>query len=162
MVYFRNIVMLSILLLAGLDVCAQVRADFRYSGGVIEVDSASISVAENRHRMLTNFIAHTIGQDVRISDYRDSFYGLNDSVSGHLSIDMVCFQTPDESLEDWLGGLAENDYNKPDIPSEASERCLFFRSADTLIIVWCNLFADPNEIVRLTEEFLQSRKMSVR
>lgn len=151
-----------IVLLAGLDVCAQVRADFRYSGGVIEADSASISVAENRHRMLTNFIAHTIGQDVRISDYRDNFYRLNDSVSGHISIDMVCFQTPDEALEDWLEGLAEKDYIAPNIPSEAPERCLFFRSADTLIIVWCNLFADPNEIIRLTEEFLQSRKMSVR
>ncbi len=93
-----------------------------------------------------------IGKDVRISDYRDSFYVINDSVSGQVSIDMVCFQTPDEALEDWLGGLAENDYNKPNIPSEAPERCLFFRRADTLIIVWCNLFANPNEIVRITEE----------
>ncbi len=160
MVCFRNIVMLFILLLAGLDVCAQVRADFRYSGGVIEADSASISVVDNRHRMLTNFIAHTIGKDIRISDYRDSFCVLNDSVSGQVSIDMVCFQTQDEALDDWLEGLAEKDYIAPNIPSEAPERCLFFRRADTLIIVWCNLFADPNEIVRLTEEYLQSRDIN--
>ncbi len=93
-----------------------------------------------------------IGKDVRISDYRDSFYVINDSVSGQVSIDMVCFQTPDEALEDWLGGLAENDYNKPNIPSEAPERYLFFRRADTLIIVSCRLSANPNEIVRITEE----------
>lgn len=151
-------IMLFVLLLAGLDVSAQVRADFRYVGGVNEADSASMSVAVNRHRMLTNFLANTIGKDASISDYRDSFYAVNDSTCGQFSIDLVCFPASDEPVKKWLDGLPTNDYIMPDIPSEAPEKCLVFRRADTLIIVWCNLFADPNEIMRLTEEYLQSRK----
>ncbi|MDE5882357.1 MAG: hypothetical protein K2H60_11565 [Muribaculaceae bacterium] len=46
---------------------------------------------------------------------------------------------------------------EPLLPSEAPEKYLAFRRPGTLIIVWCNLYADPNEIMRLTEEYLQNR-----
>lgn len=157
MVCLRNMVILLVVLLAGLDTSAQVRTDFHYAGGVIETDSALMSIAENRHRMLTDFLVHTIGKDARLSDYRDSFYAVNDSASGQFSIDLVCFPASDEPMKKWLDGLPTNDYIMP-VPSEAPEKCLVFRRADTLIIVWCNLFADPNEIMRLTEEYLQSRE----
>lgn len=41
---------------------------------MIEADCALMSNTENSHRMLQNFLAHTIGKDASISDYRDSFY----------------------------------------------------------------------------------------
>lgn len=158
MVCLRNMVILLVVLLAVLDTSAQVHADFRYAGGVIETDSALMSIAENRNRMLTNFLAHTIGKDASIADYRDSFYAVNDSPSGQFSFDLVYFPAPDEPVKKWLDRLLTNDYIMPDIPSEAPEKCLAFHRDGTLIIVWCNLFADTKEIVRLTEEYLQSQE----
>lgn len=42
-----------------------------------------------------------------------------------------------------------------DIPSETPEKCITFRNDSTLIIVWCNLFADSDKVYQTVKSFLK-------
>lgn len=61
----------------------------------------------------------------------------------------------DKALAKWLNGIPDSTYIEPDIPAEAPEKCIAFRKSSTLVIVWCNLFADTDKIYEGLQNLLK-------
>ncbi|PWB07997.1 hypothetical protein C5O25_05225 [Paramuribaculum intestinale] len=57
-----------------------------------------------------------------------------------------------------LRHIPENYFTEIDIPSEAPEKCLATRKDSTLIIVWCNLFADDKKVCETVKTILTAEK----
>ncbi len=103
--------------------------------------------AEWRDRIVREFLkyAATPG-DIDVIDYCNSYYALQIDDSTRISVDCVTFPSCDMAMAKWLNGITDSTYIEPDIQAEAPERCIAFRKSSTLVIVWCDLFADTDKI----------------
>lgn len=120
----------------------------------IELDSLDIKTAVWRDRMVSDFLKRIDGQqaDAVHKDYCDTYCNILTEDSCRISIDMVLFRDKVYS-ERILRHIPENDFTEIDIPSEAPEKCLATRKDSTLIIIWCNLFADSGKICDIVRTF---------
>jgi len=97
--------------------------------------------------------------DINSIDYCDSYRSVMMDDSTRVSVDCVTFPSCDVALAKWLNGIPDSIYIEPDIPAEAPERCLAFRKSSTLVIIWCNLFADSDKVFRRVVEYLDGNQL---
>lgn len=119
----------------------------RTEGRIVTDDSAMRQTAEWRDHIAHEFLkyAATPG-DISSIDYCDSYRSVIMDDSTRVSVDYVTFPSGDEALAKWLNGIPDRAYAEIVIPAEAPEKCIAFRKSSTLVIVWCNLFADTDEV----------------
>lgn len=126
--------------------------EFCRTEGKIEVDSSLVRTAEWRDRIVREFLKYAaMPGDISLIDYCDSSRTFMMDDSTHVSVDCVTFTSCDMTLAKWLNEIPENTYIEYDIPAEAPERSVAFRRASTIVIVWCNLFADSDEVFKLVD-----------
>ena len=133
---------------------------FCRTNGRIEADSSAMRTAEWRNRIVCDFLK-SLGAspaDIADTDYCDTYSCLTMEDSTRVSIDRVTFSTSGNKQIGWLADIPEKGYADMDIPSEAPEKCIAFRKDSTLIIVWCNLFADSDKIFNRVNEVLDMNK----
>ena len=121
---------------------------FCQTEGLIVAEGAAMrQTAEWRDHIVHEFLkyAATPG-DIGSIDYCDSYRSVMMDDSTRISVDCVTFPSGDEALAKWLNGIPDSTYVEIDIPAEAPEKCIAFRKETTLIIVWCNLFTDADEV----------------
>lgn len=134
------------------------RASFCRVNGRIESDSLHAKKAEWRDRVVSNFVRFMAGQKADEGlDYSDTYCNILTDDSCRVSIDMVIFSDKG-CAERILRHIPENDFTEIDIPSEAPEKCLATHKDSTLIIVWCNLFADSGKICDAVNTFLKKER----
>ena len=160
---FRHIVITCLLLVVAAGTASgqdEQRGEFCRTEGRIEADSGFIKTAEWRTRIVHEFLkyAATPG-DINSIDYCDSYRSVMMDDSTRVSVDCVTFPSCDEALAKWLNGIPDSTYIEPDIPAEAPERCLAFRQSSTLVIIWCNLFADSDKVFRRVVEYLDGNQL---
>lgn len=121
----------------------------------IEADGLDIKTAEWRDRVVSDFLKHIDGQqaDAVHKDYCNTYRSILMDDSCRISIDMVRFRD-NSFFGKILRHIPENDFTEIDIPSEAPEKCLATCKDSTLVIVWCNLFADSGKICDIVRTFL--------
>lgn len=103
--------------------------------------------AEWRDHIVHEFLKYAAAPgDISSIDYCDSFRSVMMDASTRVSVDCVTFPSCDEALAKWLNGIPDSTYVEIDIPAEAPEKCIAYRKETTLVIVWCNLFADTDEL----------------
>ena len=131
----------------------------RTDGRIVADSCAMMPTAEWRDRIITDFLkyAATPG-DINSIDYCDSFRVVMMDDSTRISVDCVTFQDSDNTLAKWLNDIPDSTYTEIDIPAEAPEKCIAFRKGTTLVIVWCNLFADSEKIWQLIELYKYYRQ----
>lgn len=156
--YFRHILTICLLLVLAAGTASgqdEQRGEFCRMDGRIEADSSIMRTAEWRTRIVHEFLkyAATPG-DINSIDYCDSYRSVMMADSTCVSIDCVTFPSCDITLTKWLNDIPDSTYIEPDIPAEAPERCIAFRKSSTLVIVWCNLFADSDKVFRRVDEYL--------
>ena len=119
-------------------------------------DSCAMGTAEWRGWIVHEFLKHAATPgDINSIDYCDSYRSVMMDDSTRVSVDCVTFPSGDEAIAKWLNGIPDSTYIEPDIPAEAPEKCITFRKSSILVIVWCNLFADSDEVFnRLYEMYL--------
>ncbi len=119
----------------------------RTESRIVAEDATMRPTAEWRNHIVHEFLkyAATPG-DISSIDYCDSYRSVMMDDSTRISVDWVTFPSGDEALAKWLNGIPDSTYVKIDIPAEAPEKCIAFRKETTLIIVWCNLFTDADEV----------------
>ena len=156
---FQHIVITFLLLavvvgsVSGQEVTEQ--AVFCRTDGKIEADSSAMRTAEWRNRVVCNFLRYAVpSADI---DYCDIYRGLMMDDSTSISIDRVSFPNSGDTQIKWFADIPKKGYADIDIPSEAPEKCIAFRKDSTLIIVWCNLFADSDKVYHTTlSSFVES------
>lgn len=123
---------------------------FCRTDGRIVTDSCDMRLtAEWRDRIIADFLKYAATPvDTRWIDYCDSYCGVMMDDSTRISVDCVTFPSGDAALAKWLNDIPDSTYIEPDIPAEAPEKCIAFRKSPTLVIVWCNLFVDTDEVFR--------------
>ena len=128
--------------------------------GRIEDDSSAMRpTAEWRNRIVAGFLKYAdCPYDIVRVDYCDSYCSLLIDDSTRISVDCVTFQDSDNTLAKWLNDIPDSTYTEIDIPAEAPEKCIAFRKGTTLVIVWCNLFADSEKIWQLIELYKYYRQ----
>lgn len=133
---------------SGQEVMEQVM--FCRTDGRIVTDSCDMRLtAEWRDRIVREFLKSTaVPGDISSINYCDRFYSLSIDDSTRISVDCVTFHSGDAALAKWLNDIPYSTYIEPDIPAEAPEKCIAFRKSSTLVIVWCNLFVDTDEVFR--------------
>ena len=115
--------------------------------------------AEWRNRIVADFLKYAdCPYDINSIDYCDSFRVVMMDDSTRISVDCVTFQDSDNTLAKWLNDIPDSTYTEIDIPAEAPEKCIAFRKGTTLVIVWCNLFADSEKIWQLIELYKYYRQ----
>lgn len=127
--------------------------------GKIEADSLDMKTAEWRGQVVSDFMKFTDGQKVngRHENYCETYCNILTEDSFRISIDKVRFR--DKGCYDKiLRRFPENVFKDVDIPTEAPEKCLATRKDSTLIIVWCNLFADSKQVCETVKTFLKMGK----
>lgn len=161
--HFQHIVITFLLLavvvgsVSGQEVTKQ--AVFCRTDGKIEADSSAMMTAEWRNRVVCDFLRYAVpSADVTTIDYCDTYSGLMMEDSTSISIDRVTFSNSGDKQIKWFADIPEKGYADIDIPSEAPEKCIAFRKDSTLIIVWCNLFADSDKIFNRVNEVLDMNK----
>lgn len=130
---------------------------FCQTSGRIEADSSAMRTAEWRDRIVCDFLK-SLGAspaDVADTDYCDTYSSLTMEDSTRISIDCVTFSGSGNKQIGWLADIPEKGYADMDIPSETPEKCITFRNDSTLIIVWCNLFADSDKVYQTVKSFLK-------
>lgn len=136
------------------------QAAFCRTSGRIEADSSDMRIAEWRDRVLYDFLK-SLGAsptDIADTDYCDTYSCLTMEDSTRISIDCVTFADSGNKQIGWLTGIPEKGYADMDIPSEAPEKCIAFCKDSTLIIVWCNLFADSDKVFQIAKEISKLEK----
>lgn len=161
--YFRRILTICLLLVLAAGTASgqdEQRGEFCRMDGRIETDSSIMRTAEWRTRIVHEFLkyAATPG-DINSIDYCDSYRSVMMADSTCVSIDCVTFPSCDIALAKWLNDIPDSTYIEPDIPAEAPERCIAFRKSSTLVIVWCNLFADSDKVFRRVDEYLYGNQL---
>ena len=139
------------------------QAAFCRTSGRIEADSSAMRTAEWRDRIVCDFLK-SLGAspaDIANTDYCDTYSCLTMEDSTRISIDCVTFADSGNKQIGWLTGIPEKGYADMDIPSEAPEKCIAFRKDLTLIIVWCNLFADSDKVYKNTKSLLKRKDRSL-
>lgn len=127
----------------------------RTDGRIVVADSRIMRTAKWRDRIVHEFLKHAATPgDINSIDYCDSYRSVMMDDSTRVSVDCVTFPSGNEALAKWLNGIPESSYIEPDIPAEAPEKCIAFRKSSTLVIVWCNLFADSDKIFHRVNESL--------
>lgn len=136
------------------------QAVFCRTYGRIEDDSSAMRpTAEWRNRIVADFLKYAdCPYDIVRVDYCDSYCSLLIDDSTRISVDCVTFQDSDNTLAKWLNDIPDSTYTEIDIPAEAPEKCIAFRKGTTLVIVWCNLFADSEKIWQLIELYKYYRQ----
>lgn len=139
------------------------QAVFCRASGRIEADSSAMRTAEWRDRIVCDFlkILGASSADIADTDYCDTYSSLTMEDSTRISIDCVIFSTSDNRQMGWLADIPEKGYADMDIPSEAPEKCIAFRKDSTLVIVWCNLFADSDKAYQTAKSFLKRKERSL-
>lgn len=119
----------------------------RTEGRIVAEGVAMRQTAEWRDHIVHEFLkyAATPG-DISLIDYCDSYRSVMMEDSTRISVDCVTFPSGGEALTKWLNGIPDSTYVEIDIPAEAPEKCIAFRKETTLVIVWCNLFTDADEV----------------
>ena len=125
----------------------------RTEGRIVAEGSAMRQTAEWRDHIVHEFLKHAATPgDISSIDYCDSFRSVMMDAFTRVSVDCVIFPSGDEALAKWLNGIPDSTYVEIYIPAEAPEKCIAYRKETTLVIVWCNLFADTDELFhRLSE-----------
>lgn len=125
----------------------------RTEGRIVAEGSAMRQTAEWRDHIVHEFLKHAATPgDISSIDYCDSFRSVMMDAFTRVSVDCVTFPSGDEALAKWLNGIPDSTYVEIYIPAEAPEKCIAYRKETTLVIVWCNLFADTDELFhRLSE-----------
>lgn len=139
------------------------QAAFCRTSGRIEADSSAMRTAEWRNRIICDFLK-SLGAspaDIADTDYCDTYNYLTMEDSTRISIDYVTFSDGGNKQIDRLADIPEKGYADMDIPSEAPEKCIAFRNDSTLIIVWCNLFADADKVYQTAKSFLKRKDRSL-
>lgn len=133
------------------------QAAFCRTSGRIGADSTTMRTAEWRDRIICDFLKSlgASSADIADTDYCDTYSCLTMEDSTRISIDCVTFADSGNKQIGWLTGIPEKGYAYMDIPSEAPEKCIAFRKDSTLIIVWCNLFADSDKVYQTAKSFLK-------
>lgn len=140
-----------------------IQAAFCRTSGRIEADSSAMRTAEWRNRIVCDFLK-SLGAspaDVTDMDYCDTYSSLTMEDSTRISIDCVTFSDGDNKQIGWLADIPEKGYADMDIPSEAPEKCIAFRRDSTLIIAWCNLFADSDKVYQIAQSLLKRKERSL-
>lgn len=133
-------------------------ASFCRVNGKIETDSLHAKTAEWRDRVVSDFLRFMDGQKAdKGLDYCDTYCNILTDDSCRISIDMVIFSDKVRA-ERILRHFPENDFRGIDIPSEAPEKCLATHKDSTLVIVWCDLFADSEKICNTVRAFLKKER----
>lgn len=119
----------------------------RTEGRIVAEDAAMRQTAEWRNHIVHEFLkyAATPG-DISSIDYCDGYRSVMMDYSTRISVDCVTFPSGGKALAKWLNDIPDSTYVEIDIPAEAPEKCIAFRKETTLIIVWCNLFTDADEV----------------
>lgn len=132
---------------------------FSRTNGRIETDSSAMRTAEWRNRVVCDFLRYAVpSADTTAIDYCDTYSSLMMDDSICMSIDRITFPNSGDTQFKWFADIPEKGYADIDIPSEAPEKCIAFRKDSTLIIVWCNLFADSDKIFNRANEVLDMNK----
>lgn len=124
------------------------QAAFCRTSGRIGADSTTMRTAEWRDRIICDFLKNlgAASADIMEIGYCDRYSSLTMDDSIRISIDCVTFSdSVNKQIGRWLTDIPEKGYAYMDIPSEAPEKCIAFRKDSTLVIVWCNLFADSDK-----------------
>lgn len=139
------------------------QAVFCRTSGRIEADSSDMRTAEWRNRIVCDFLKSLGASPADIADtnYCDTYSSLTMDDSTRISIDCVTFADIDNKQIGWPTDIPEKGYADMDIPSEAPEKCIAFRKDSTLIIVWCNLFADSDKAYQTAKSFLKRKDRSL-
>jgi len=135
------------------------RVSFCCTHGKIKADSLDMKTAEWRGQVVSDFMNFIDGQKVnsRHENYCETYCNILTEDSCRISIDKIRFK--DEGyFGKKLRHIPENDFTEIDIPSEAPEKCLATCKDSTLIIVWCNLFADDKKVCETVKTFLKTGK----
>lgn len=131
------------------------QAVFCRINGRIKSDSYTMKTAEWRNRVVCDFLRYAVpSADITAIDYCDNYRSLMMDDSTSISIDRVTFPSCDMALAKWLNDIPDSTYIEPDIPAEAPEKCIAFRKDSTLVIVWCNLFADSDKVYHTAKSFI--------
>lgn len=133
------------------------QAVFCRTNGRIEADSSAMRRAEWRNRIVCDFLK-SLGAsmaDATDIDYCDRYSCLTMEDSTRISLDCVTFSDSGNKQISRLADIPEKGYTDMNIPSEAPEKCIAFRRDSTLIIVWCNLFADSDKAYQTAKSFLK-------
>lgn len=136
------------------------QAVFCRSDGRIEADNSDMRTAEWRDHIVCDFMK-SLGSspaDVKNTDYCNTYSSLTMEDSTRISVDCVTFSDSGNKQIDRLADIPEKGYAYMDIPSEAPEKCITFRKDSTLVIVWCNLFADSDKAYQTAQSFLKRKE----
>lgn len=142
----------------GQEVTEQV--SFCRTSGRFEADSSAMRTAEWRDRIVCDFLK-SLGAspaDIMDTDYCDTYSSLTMDDSTRISIDCVIFSDGGNKQIGRLADIPEKGYADMNIPSEAPEKCITFRKDSTLVIVWCNLFADSDKAYQTAKSFLKRKE----
>lgn len=158
----RHIVIIIILAVAAGSVSGQEVTEqtaFCRTNGRIETDSSAMRTAEWRNRVVCDFLRYAVpSADTIAIDYCDTYSSLMMDDSTCMSIDRITFPNSGDTQFKWFADIPPKGYADINIPSEAPEKCIAFRKDSTLIIVWCNLFADSDKIFNRVNEVLDMNK----
>lgn len=134
------------------------RVAFCRTHGRIEADSLHAKTAGWRDRIISRFLKFIDGEKVHEGlDYCATYLNIRTEDARQISMDMVRFG--DNGCSDKiLRRFPENVFKAVDIPTEAPEKCLATRKDSTLIIVWCNLFADDKKVCETVKTILTAEK----
>ena len=115
--------------------------------------------AEWRDRIVCDFmkVLGSSPADVKDMVYCNTYSSLTMDDSTRISIDCVTFSDSGNKQIVRLADIPEKGYADMDIPSEAPEKCIAFRKDSTLVIVWCNLFADSDKAYQTAQSFLKRK-----
>lgn len=136
------------------------QAVFCRTDGRIEADNSDMRTAEWRDRIVCDFMK-SLGSspaDVKNMDYCDTYSSMTMDDSTRISIDCVTFSDSGNKQIGRLADIPEKGYADMNIPSEAPEKCITFRKDSTLVIVWCNLFADSDKAYQTAQSFLKRKE----